>query len=346
MNFKTALTSEELETVLTPHLRLFMSVDVVGSTAFKHNKTYGGEEKPWLKFIHGFYTGFPPDLLTAKLTDTLSESEVHQDIPMPYLWKALGDELVFCVLLRHPSYAKYYIKAFRSALIEACTKWVVEPPRLPINFKGAAWLAGFPIHNTAVPLDTKERLSLDSEHFDFVGPLIDIGFRLSHMASPRKLVISADTAWLLTAANDGAGGLNFFYEGRHSLKGVLNDRPYPIFWIDCLDLEDPRNELSRTEDVLLNRKAASKEDVEKLAKTFLQSVEPSIPFPFFYGHGSVPEKFRARIDIEQQLDRARQDIRRIYTSEQPNRPEGEAMTPPDQSQSEIDQFIRQVDESL
>jgi hypothetical protein len=52
------------------------------------------------------------------------------------------------------------------------------------------------------------------------------------------------------------------------------------------------------------------------------------------------------MDIEEQLDRARQDIRRIYTSEQPNRPQGEEMTLPDQSQSEVDQFIRQVDESL
>ena len=58
MNFKKSLTPVELEAILTAQLRLFLSVDVVGSTAFKHRKAQEGESKPWLKFIHGFYTGF------------------------------------------------------------------------------------------------------------------------------------------------------------------------------------------------------------------------------------------------------------------------------------------------
>lgn len=43
MNFKQALTREELKALLKPHLRLFMSVDVVNSTALKHGSR---EENP------------------------------------------------------------------------------------------------------------------------------------------------------------------------------------------------------------------------------------------------------------------------------------------------------------
>lgn len=342
MNFKATLTPEELETVLTPHLRLFMSVDVVGSTAFKHRKTTDGEGKPWLRFIHGFYTGFP-GMFAEILEKTISSNGLAVDVARPYLWKALGDELIFCVLLRSPKHARLHLKAFRLALIQAYSKWVAERPHFPINFKGTAWIAGFPIHNTAVPLDAGTPLSLDSEHFDFVGPLLDIGFRLSKHATPRQLVISVDTAWLLMADDDAAGGLDLFYEGRYPLKGVLNDRPYPIFWIDCLDSTDPRNELSQVEDTLLKREAAKPNQVQKLSRAFIKEVQPAIPFPFFHNTPGIPDWFQPAEDLTKNLDAARANIRQIYPV-QSERPHDDEVSP-EEARKQASEFLNTMDAS-
>ncbi len=94
MNFKKSLTEEELGVILAPQLRLFLSVDVVGSTAFKHRKALDGESKPWLKFIHGFYTGFP-EMCWRRVTEVQAEAPPKTLLAKPYLWKALGDELIF-----------------------------------------------------------------------------------------------------------------------------------------------------------------------------------------------------------------------------------------------------------
>ncbi|HWB03296.1 MAG TPA: hypothetical protein VG796_09750 [Verrucomicrobiales bacterium] len=309
MNFKKSLTPAELEAILTPQLRLFLSVDVVGSTAFKHRKALEGESKPWLKFIHGFYTGFP-EICWRRVGEVQAGDGPGTQLVKPYLWKALGDELIFSVPLRHPSYTRLYLKAFRLSLIEAIKHWAGGERPLPISFKGAAWLAGFPVFNSAVPLDVDKPLSAESEHFDFVGPLIDIGFRLSRFASPRKFVISADIAWLITTQGDTAA-MKFYYEGRESLKGVLNDRPYPIFWIDCYEDNNDGNMLDFVEDKVINRAAVAPENVRDLASAFLDSVGSSIPKPFFHGDG-IPPKFQPPPSFAAGLANAQDEIKKIY----------------------------------
>ena len=144
MNFKKSLTEEELALILSPQLRLFLSVDVVGSTAFKHRKAQDGESKPWLKFIHGFYTGFP-EMCWRRVAEVQTEAAPGTILARPYLWKALGDELIFSVPLKHPAYARLYLKAFRLALVKAIEHWACGEKPLPISFKGTAWLAGFPL---------------------------------------------------------------------------------------------------------------------------------------------------------------------------------------------------------
>lgn len=48
-SFKATLTENELAELLRPKLRLFLSVDVVGSTAFKHNSEHS-KTQGWLDF--------------------------------------------------------------------------------------------------------------------------------------------------------------------------------------------------------------------------------------------------------------------------------------------------------
>lgn len=309
MNFKKSLAPAELEAILSPQLRLFLSVDVVGSTAFKHRKSQQGESKPWLKFIHGFYTGFP-DICRKKVVEVETGAGTKAALTRPYLWKALGDELIFSVLLRHPSHVRLYLKAFQLSLQEAIRQWAGGEQPLPISFKGTAWLAGFPVFNSAVPLETDEPLSPESEHFDFVGPLIDIGFRLSKFASPRKFVISADIAWLITTLGDTAG-MQFHYDGREPLKGVLHDKPYPIFWIDCHEEGNGHNQFDAIEDKVLKREPVPFQSISNLSGAFLDSVADSIPKPFFCGDDISPQ-FQRPEKFEARLEDAQREIQKIY----------------------------------
>jgi hypothetical protein len=67
---------------------------------------------------------------------------------------------------------------------------------------------------------------------DFVGPSIDTGFRLTSWASPSRLIVSVDLAFLLTGAyTRGLGPLKLHLSGKDKLKGVVGNQPYPTIWI-------------------------------------------------------------------------------------------------------------------
>jgi hypothetical protein len=66
---------------------------------------------------------------------------------------------------------------------------------------------------------------------DYVGPMIDAGFRLGKFASPQKLVVSVELAYLLLNAKDPYGHIS--YQSREVLKGVHPKSGYPIYWIFC-----------------------------------------------------------------------------------------------------------------
>jgi hypothetical protein len=299
MIFKDSLTTEELEELLKPSLRLFMSVDVVGSTAFKQ------KTESWLEFVHGFYTfytGFPEVLAGQVGLHCKKANQPERQAP-PLLWKALGDELIFTALIAHETDAEIYLSAFRAALVQQIRNISTGAQRLPISFKGTAWLAGFPLWNSAIPMQ-HDNSSVPS--YDYVGPLIDVGFRLTNMASPRKLVVSADLAWFI--ARQERSGLKFLYDGRVTLKGVLNDRPYPIFWIDCLDkdIAPADHRIGKLEDKMLGVQELTMDEVEEFAELFINTLHGEIPRPFINGGPDLPPDFIVRLDVR------RAELLRIY----------------------------------
>jgi hypothetical protein len=340
MNFKKSLSREELKYILSPQLRLFLSIDVVGSTAFKHRKVESEGSKPWLKFIHGFYTAFP-EMCQNRVLEVEKEADPKPHLARPYLWKALGDELIFSVLVNHPSHVRHYLKAFRKSLIDAIQHWTEGENGLPISFKGTAWLAGFPVFNSAVPLDCGPTHAVDSEQFDYVGPLLDIGFRLSKFATPRRFVVSVDTAWVIAALED-AGGMTIHYHGREPLKGVLNDRPYPVFWIDCVDDENGAS-LDRLEDTILNRTPVELNSVRELAEAFLKAVAPAIPKPFFC-HEEIPNGFQPPPGFDQRMECARGELMKNYEIIDREGDDSGDQTASESERSEADTLLKDVSE--
>jgi hypothetical protein len=125
-----------------------------------------------------------------------------------------------------------------------------------LDIKSTAWIALFPAPNAEVffrrggaqfrsdPGDDVVLLQAemrDQWHTgadrgdiirDFVGPSIDTGFRLTDWARPRRLILSADLAFLLTssyAISDEPLPLHF--SGAQKLRGVVGEQPYPMIWL-------------------------------------------------------------------------------------------------------------------
>ncbi|MEO5338789.1 MAG: hypothetical protein H7841_18195 [Magnetospirillum sp. WYHS-4] len=266
-------------------LRLFLSVDIEGSTAFKHGTTFLAEADigknkardrqipenpgpPWLRALAEFYTGFDEEFSQAwkegksvPSGDTPTDDELFSGHPL--FWKAAGDELLYVLELRDIRQAGFALDVLRVA-IHRYRGRLRRYGRL--DLKATAWIAGFPVNNMEIVLgpvppslartpawqaSKDNRLfrlllrhySYEQSHagesderdmgvLDFIGPQMDLGFRLAKFASPRKFVISADLAYLLcskvetygkfeNSAFESRAHRDIHYDGAHELKGIL-----------------------------------------------------------------------------------------------------------------------------
>ena len=129
-------------------------------------------------------------------------------------WKFSGDEAIFCVELTKHTEVVAHLAAFKQAITAFATKWKDQPLRL----KGAAWLAGFPVSNVEIEIE-----SINGKMIDFIGPAMDRGFRVAKFSDTRRFVLTPDLALMLIDALDrtevGPANKDFsvFYAGRETL---------------------------------------------------------------------------------------------------------------------------------
>ncbi len=292
MRFTSRIDSKAFEELIRPKLRLFLSVDIVGSSAFKYQQTTGPGAS-WVFPFLSFYQAFPEFLDQAVDSLGLGKSKA---IPLkkPQIWKALGDELIFVAELRQRREAELYLRSFRKALQSASTNW--QDNGHGFQFKGTAWLAGFPLGNVEVPItDSPGQLSPMP---DFVGPQIDAGFRLKDHATPRKLVISADLAYLLVVTPESK--LSLFFDGDQPLKGIMRGKPYPLLWLDGEDSEIKSDlTLQQKKDKVTGRKPAAKKLLESYLDAWLVESGSQVPRPFIiedpYQSLRPPEDYEERL---------------------------------------------------
>lgn len=258
-------------------LLLFLSVDVVGSTAYKNNNRETDGVQPWLQFFKDFYQDFPEFLTRASCGQGTKVN--------PVIWKTAGDELIFTVPLACHTEALKHVIAFQCAIGQYAAETTKK--KLPLGFKGCVWVAGFPVINAEV------RPSGGSSGPDYIGPLVDAGFRLAKFADERKLVVSVELALLLAEAADEMH-MNpvFYYDGKHVLKGVLSERPYPIIWLDMLNGNKPLEEELQG----LTRLPASTKKLSEFCREFINSVSPHLVVPYIdqcAKFSTIPESHRA-----------------------------------------------------
>lgn len=265
-------------------VRLFLSVDLSGSTAFKNSRDgetrAEGETPRWVLEFQHFYTRFPA---AFKAEHQKHRTAAAGGDTCPDVWKALGDELVFCGRVSNVRSVATILHSFIET-IHSFRKVLLER-NCPLNVKGSAWLAAFPEPNRAVNLRTRnakdfllateelERAADETPNdFDFLGKAIDTGFRVSSTATPERFSICVQLGTLLSSAPEGTG-LNYtiHFESPILLRGVNQGNAYPILFLDTLK-HMPLGEVRKKERVLLGHKAPDREQLSQYLHSYCQVV--------------------------------------------------------------------------
>ena len=330
-------------------LRLFLSVDVVGSTAYKHKRVSSSRPRidkddpapAWLSTFGKFYSDFQKAFNRIWEDQKKSAPEKSGRIgDPPQYWKALGDEILFVKVLEDSFEAGFALECFRRAIIEYRSEVQGDDPKL--NLKGAAWLAGFPINNLSVVIGYDDDLQRDIAHsggphtqtflqhlklfrlqkeikeakengtskpavqHEFIGPQMDLGFRVASKATPRRLMVSADLMYLIASTHETDGRRrsemiqvdiekHAGFDGTTELKGVLSGTPYPLFWIDS----DTDNALHSLKDALLPRTGISGTKVIEYCAEFIeQATDDWVVRPFIFNGGTLKHGMKANPDYE------------------------------------------------
>jgi hypothetical protein len=321
---------------LTPRLRLFLSFDVQGSTSFKYQAA-ADKIEAWLPIIHWFYIETQAAVerswlrSSARYRHDFPEAEAG---PGPVFWKSAGDELLFVQEITHPLQCLSAVQAFKDVQAQQ-DEDLQRRSGGRLRLKATAWLAGFPNLNKEIPLigphtgeveshddDTMlriarfERGTLPHQR-DFVGPSIDLGFRLTELATPRRFVVSVELAYVLAdmmVESHLMDRLNLQVEEGRVLRGILNDMEYPLIWIDALSHRPAKTNLER----LMSRNACSADVLREMCGQFIAEA-PVLVMPYIvvedrcvYGtvpaaHGEKLTTIRRR--ISQELAKEEQFVR-------------------------------------
>lgn len=252
-------------------LRLFLSVDLVGSTAFKSKD--GNTNLIWIKAFQKFYGEFPSQfaknykLVCAEIPE-IDASEADSE---PKVWKTIGDEILFVNRVNSITQLGAFVRAFSDTLIEFGKE---VQTAFSLNTKGNAWIAGFPNPNRSIRLSvngsdplllgdndilTEEfEAAVDEKpsEYDFLGKGIDGGFRISRNSTIETFTISPALAYLLCKAKRNVDTTQFdcrfvFHEPQY-FKGVVNGQKYPV--ISLITSRDENfDQLQNFEATLLDR---------------------------------------------------------------------------------------------
>lgn len=254
-----------------PELYLFFSVDIEGSTSFKNS--VGGGRSTWGPFFLEFFQTFPSNLAKCE-ADFWHLFDASKSTPF-VLWKSLGDELIFTKKLDNGFDAFLAVCAAKEAIIQGSSKLrshrenradAGEKNHYPTHLKGTAWLAGFPIKNM--------KISRTNVQDDYIGPSIDLGFRLTKLSSPWHMAVSAPLSWMVAKIQHEQSSilkgqtLKWFYRGREALKGIHGGKSgYPVF---CIDVADSAEGVSKEELNLLDRGDVKPRDVIDFCETLYE----------------------------------------------------------------------------
>jgi hypothetical protein len=218
---------------------LFVSVDMVNSTAFKNR------EPRWPFVMHHFFESVV--------------GEIKSVCPRFNVWKYLGDEVTFWRRMQSGDNLIDLVGETHRALGRICAALdAIEDAhgirtRNIIGAKATMWAASADfVANADLERDLRTSYRhanriVEEDHlilfggdaepqerkaYDFIGPEIDIGFRISHFAQRGFVLLSAALAYLLLQEEQPGDAVepHMRIVSFEALKGVWGGRKYPIIW--------------------------------------------------------------------------------------------------------------------
>lgn len=212
-------------------LVMFLSADVVGSTAFKAHTIGEGGQALWLEAFETLFRELPL-IFIGKLAEYFFDED---DLPQSGVWKVMGDEVVFAALPHNLSHAQRVAAAFCDA-VATYDQRIAE--RWPLRIRGCCWGAEMGERNRAIEIPEMLGGSEDRPYLDFLGPDIDIGFRLSGHSRPGELILSPNLAEAFALLEEQRG-LRYHFVGEAPLKGVCGGQPFPLVLVSVEGVGSP-----------------------------------------------------------------------------------------------------------
>lgn len=272
------------------HNRIFLSVDLTGSTSFKYESDSSeiALENKWEQVILSFYQSFPKSFKKelVRLNRALG-SRLET-------WKFLGDEIIFTARIEDFSESLPIVASFRRALIDYRDK-LKDMPEL--SAKGAAWLADIGYRNKEIRAfsssQSRSSGAFRARDYDFIGQSMDTGFRIASLADVRRMTLSLELALIVAEAErrEGTRHLPWAYGKRARLKGVLGQRygEYPLIFLDTEShhvrpaFNNEKQRLYDAEERLSERRQTPPTDIADLARAFISINKKFLYEPYFPG---------------------------------------------------------------
>lgn len=196
---------------------IFFSADVVDSTRYKQTIGNQGKGTTWIEAFETFFREMPLVLMGQ----IGLRNQEFKEIPELSIWKVLGDEIVFSANTSDDKDTAILVHAFRQALrIGDKRFW----KKCGYHIKGCAWTVDFTDQN--LQIEIPEVGGASEEHgggySDFIGPDVDVGFRLAKCAESRELIL--DLSLVEIVLNETVEEARFYLKGHEILKGCFDER--------------------------------------------------------------------------------------------------------------------------
>lgn len=240
---------------LHPKQRIFLSIDIAGSTELKTSLAVEGK-RLWVDYFTTFlsdtvfqYRQNLRNRIESICIDKCVKSCIDNDKMYHNnvnVWKYSGDEVILVSELYCLQHASLHVLAladtiahFNGTLREFNKKLSRAKKTKPLShFKGTAWVASFPVNNSEINLTIiSKNKSVPIK--DYMGQSMDIGFRLSKYATKDRLVVCANLAHIIVNSralfkgykyrNKTTKNLQLCTGGFVETKGAMNNE-HPLLW--------------------------------------------------------------------------------------------------------------------
>ena len=179
--------------------------------------------------------------------------------PLPTLWKINGDEILFVDFIypEHEPESGDLVYSSVKAFVQTVKEFDTRLLPKGIGVRGCVWSNGFPIRNSEliveygkIPVIASHRALDDGDAsasadelqrnrvLDYIGPDIDLGFRLASATPAARVACSLDVAWRLVAGArtpPRPNPVQIHHVGWRSFKGIAAGNPYPLLWLEVTD---------------------------------------------------------------------------------------------------------------